>query len=181
MLNSNTNLQTQSSNALHNAIMEAGSKDRPPMASNKPLDYVVLSRLKQFYAMNKLKKMALHLAQLGRHASAAIVATTLALLLKRTELQVKATGVLGCENWGCRVVRKGCVLCACGNGDVERAVLHLLNLELDDALSYLSNILGELKEMAVDMGSKIKRHNKAFNPLDNDVEELTIRVKGVNQ
>ncbi|GKE44374.1 hypothetical protein Tco_1471658, partial [Tanacetum coccineum] len=26
-----TNLQTQSSNALHNAIMEAGSKDRPPM------------------------------------------------------------------------------------------------------------------------------------------------------
>ncbi|GJT74662.1 retrovirus-related pol polyprotein from transposon TNT 1-94 [Tanacetum coccineum] len=31
MLNSNTNLQTQSSNALHNAIMEAGCKDRPPM------------------------------------------------------------------------------------------------------------------------------------------------------
>ncbi|GKD33368.1 hypothetical protein Tco_1248877 [Tanacetum coccineum] len=29
MLNSNTNLQTQSSNALHNAIMEAGSKVRP--------------------------------------------------------------------------------------------------------------------------------------------------------
>ncbi|GJZ38672.1 hypothetical protein Tco_0585235 [Tanacetum coccineum] len=31
MSNSNTNLQTQSSNALHNAIMEAGSKDCPPM------------------------------------------------------------------------------------------------------------------------------------------------------
>ncbi|GKC08736.1 hypothetical protein Tco_1000346, partial [Tanacetum coccineum] len=31
MSNSNTNLKTQSSNALHNAIMEAGSKDRPPM------------------------------------------------------------------------------------------------------------------------------------------------------
>ncbi|GJY81735.1 gag-pol polyprotein [Tanacetum coccineum] len=31
MSNSNTNLQTQSSNALYNAIMEAGSKDRPPM------------------------------------------------------------------------------------------------------------------------------------------------------
>ncbi|GJX87200.1 retrovirus-related pol polyprotein from transposon TNT 1-94 [Tanacetum coccineum] len=28
---SNTNLQTQTSNALHNAIMEAGGKDRPPM------------------------------------------------------------------------------------------------------------------------------------------------------
>ncbi|GKE02066.1 hypothetical protein Tco_1390049 [Tanacetum coccineum] len=31
MLNTNTNLQTQTSNALHNAIMEAGSKDHPPM------------------------------------------------------------------------------------------------------------------------------------------------------
>ncbi|GJR06395.1 hypothetical protein Tco_0529379 [Tanacetum coccineum] len=31
MSNSNTNLQTQSSNALHNVIMEAGSKDRPPI------------------------------------------------------------------------------------------------------------------------------------------------------
>nr|GEV36545.1 hypothetical protein [Tanacetum cinerariifolium] len=31
MSNTNNNLQTQTSNALHNAIMEAGSKDRPPM------------------------------------------------------------------------------------------------------------------------------------------------------
>ncbi|GJW21275.1 hypothetical protein Tco_0031897 [Tanacetum coccineum] len=31
MSNTNTNLQTQTSNALHNAIMEAGGKDRPPM------------------------------------------------------------------------------------------------------------------------------------------------------
>ncbi|GKB11269.1 hypothetical protein Tco_0845192 [Tanacetum coccineum] len=31
MSNTNTNLQTQSSNALHNGIMEAGGKDRPPM------------------------------------------------------------------------------------------------------------------------------------------------------
>nr|GEX53660.1 hypothetical protein [Tanacetum cinerariifolium] len=31
MLNSNNNLQTQTSNALYNAIMEAGGKDRPPM------------------------------------------------------------------------------------------------------------------------------------------------------
>ncbi|GJY41610.1 retrovirus-related pol polyprotein from transposon TNT 1-94 [Tanacetum coccineum] len=31
MSNSNINLQTQSSNALHNAIMEAGNKDRPPI------------------------------------------------------------------------------------------------------------------------------------------------------
>ncbi|GJZ61083.1 SNAP25 homologous protein SNAP33-like protein [Tanacetum coccineum] len=51
----------------------------------------------------------------------------------------------------------------------------------DDALSDLSDILGELKEMAVDMGSEIERHNKALNPLDDDVEELTTRVKGANQ
>ncbi|GKD14524.1 hypothetical protein Tco_1198931 [Tanacetum coccineum] len=31
MSNNNTNLQTQTSNALYNAIMEAGGKDRPPM------------------------------------------------------------------------------------------------------------------------------------------------------
>ncbi|GJZ15033.1 hypothetical protein Tco_0550710 [Tanacetum coccineum] len=31
MLNTNTNLETQTSNALHNAIMEAGGKDHPPM------------------------------------------------------------------------------------------------------------------------------------------------------
>ncbi|GKD96877.1 hypothetical protein Tco_1380774 [Tanacetum coccineum] len=31
MSNTNKNLQTQTSNAIHNAIMEAGDKDRPPM------------------------------------------------------------------------------------------------------------------------------------------------------
>ncbi|GJU02072.1 retrovirus-related pol polyprotein from transposon TNT 1-94 [Tanacetum coccineum] len=41
MSNSNTNLQTQSSNALHNAIMEAGSKDRPPMLA--PGNYITIS------------------------------------------------------------------------------------------------------------------------------------------
>ncbi|GJT85356.1 hypothetical protein Tco_1067073 [Tanacetum coccineum] len=37
MSNTNNNLQTQSSNALHNAIMEAGSKDRPPMLAPVPV------------------------------------------------------------------------------------------------------------------------------------------------
>ncbi|GJY91130.1 retrovirus-related pol polyprotein from transposon TNT 1-94 [Tanacetum coccineum] len=37
MSNSNINLQTQSLNALHNAIMEAGSKDRPPMLAPVPV------------------------------------------------------------------------------------------------------------------------------------------------
>ncbi|GKC65412.1 hypothetical protein Tco_1098010 [Tanacetum coccineum] len=38
MSNTNTNLQTQTSNALHNAIMEAGGKDHPPMLA--PGNYV---------------------------------------------------------------------------------------------------------------------------------------------
>nr|GEW66693.1 SNAP25 homologous protein SNAP33-like [Tanacetum cinerariifolium] len=69
---------------------------------------------------------------------------------------------------------------------IQRLVFQLYShnflfvIALLDFLSYLSNIIGELKEIAVDMGSKIERHIKAFNPLDDDVEELTIRVKGVN-
>ncbi|GJV64389.1 hypothetical protein Tco_1475217 [Tanacetum coccineum] len=47
MLSSNTNLQTQSLNALHNAIMEAGSKDHPPMLA--PSNYVQWkSRIKRY-------------------------------------------------------------------------------------------------------------------------------------
>ncbi|GKA76950.1 hypothetical protein Tco_0783411 [Tanacetum coccineum] len=47
MSNSNTNLQTQTSNALHNAIMEAGAKDRPPMLA--PSNYVQWkSRIKRY-------------------------------------------------------------------------------------------------------------------------------------
>nr|GEV14452.1 hypothetical protein [Tanacetum cinerariifolium] len=38
MSNTNNNLKTQTSNTLHNAIMEAGSKDRPPMLA--PGNYV---------------------------------------------------------------------------------------------------------------------------------------------
>ncbi|XP_076903458.1 SNAP25 homologous protein SNAP33-like [Bidens hawaiensis] len=51
----------------------------------------------------------------------------------------------------------------------------------DDGLSDLSDILGELKEMAVDMGSEIERQNKALNPLQDDVDEINFRVKGANQ
>nr|GFB17158.1 hypothetical protein [Tanacetum cinerariifolium] len=38
MSNINNTMQTQTSNALHNAIMEAGGKDRPPMLA--PGNYV---------------------------------------------------------------------------------------------------------------------------------------------
>ncbi|KAH6820650.1 soluble N-ethylmaleimide-sensitive factor adaptor protein 33 [Perilla frutescens var. hirtella] len=51
----------------------------------------------------------------------------------------------------------------------------------DDALSDLSNILGELKDMAIDMGSEIDRQNKAMDHVQDDVEELSFRVKGANQ
>nr|GEU74374.1 hypothetical protein [Tanacetum cinerariifolium] len=47
MLNTNNNLQTQTSNDLHNAIMEAGGKDRPPMLA--PGNYVQWkSRIKRY-------------------------------------------------------------------------------------------------------------------------------------
>ncbi|GJZ84008.1 hypothetical protein Tco_0649181 [Tanacetum coccineum] len=47
MSNTNNNLQTQTSNALHNAIMEACGKDRPPMLA--PGNYVQWkSRIKRY-------------------------------------------------------------------------------------------------------------------------------------
>ncbi|GJX07828.1 integrase, catalytic region, zinc finger, CCHC-type containing protein [Tanacetum coccineum] len=47
MSNTNTNLQTQTSNALYNAIMEAGGKDHPPMLA--PGNYVQWkSRIKTY-------------------------------------------------------------------------------------------------------------------------------------
>ncbi|KAK1267834.1 hypothetical protein QJS04_geneDACA005185 [Acorus gramineus] len=49
----------------------------------------------------------------------------------------------------------------------------------DDALSDLSNLVGELKSMAVDMGSEIGRQNTALDHFYNDVEEIDHRVKGV--
>ncbi|GJZ12894.1 integrase, catalytic region, zinc finger, CCHC-type containing protein [Tanacetum coccineum] len=52
MSNSNTNLQTQSSNALHNAIMEAGSKDRPPMLAPGSSETTKEEGLKQGESIN---------------------------------------------------------------------------------------------------------------------------------
>ncbi|KAL5726014.1 SNAP25-associated protein [Ranunculus cassubicifolius] len=51
----------------------------------------------------------------------------------------------------------------------------------DDGLDDISNILGDLKNMAVDMGSELERQNKALEHLDNDIDELNNRVKGANQ
>nr|GEY14116.1 hypothetical protein [Tanacetum cinerariifolium] len=47
MSNINNNMQTQTSNSLHNAIMESGSKDRPPMLA--PRNYIQWkSRIKRY-------------------------------------------------------------------------------------------------------------------------------------
>ncbi|KAL3528446.1 hypothetical protein ACH5RR_007768 [Cinchona calisaya] len=51
----------------------------------------------------------------------------------------------------------------------------------DDALSDLSNIVGELKAMAIDMGSEIEWQNKSLDHVQVDVEELNFRVRGANQ
>ncbi|KAL6645098.1 hypothetical protein ACP70R_016706 [Stipagrostis hirtigluma subsp. patula] len=51
----------------------------------------------------------------------------------------------------------------------------------DDALSDLSNMLGQLKDMALDMGTEIERQNKALDNFSDDVDELNFRVKGANQ
>ncbi|CAN6550451.1 hypothetical protein ACFX13_011493 [Malus domestica] len=51
----------------------------------------------------------------------------------------------------------------------------------DDGLSDLSNILGDLKGMAMDMGNELDRQNKAIDNLSDDIDEVNSRVKGANQ
>ncbi|KAL3654289.1 putative SNAP25 protein snap30 [Castilleja foliolosa] len=51
----------------------------------------------------------------------------------------------------------------------------------DDGLSDLSDILGDLKGMALGMGSELNKQNKALDHLQDDVDELNSRVKGANQ
>ncbi|PHT46272.1 SNAP25 -like proteinous protein SNAP33 [Capsicum baccatum] len=50
----------------------------------------------------------------------------------------------------------------------------------DDGLEDLSILLGELKNMAVDMGSEVERHKEALDHVEDDVDELGSRVKGAN-
>ncbi|CAI0431629.1 unnamed protein product [Linum tenue] len=55
------------------------------------------------------------------------------------------------------------------------------NAKQDDGLTDLSNLLGELKDMAVDMGTEIEKQTKALDHYQDDVDVLDIRVKGANQ
>nr|GEW66824.1 hypothetical protein [Tanacetum cinerariifolium] len=58
MSNTNNNLQTQTSNALHNAIMEAGGKDRPPMVASG--NYVQWKSQIKRYIDTKPKNKLIH-------------------------------------------------------------------------------------------------------------------------
>ncbi|KAG1366798.1 SNAP25-like protein SNAP33 [Cocos nucifera] len=51
----------------------------------------------------------------------------------------------------------------------------------DDSLSDLSDVLGQLKDIALDMGTELEGQNKALDGLHDDVEELNHRIKGANQ
>ncbi|KAM3703512.1 hypothetical protein ACB098_04G100300 [Castanea mollissima] len=51
----------------------------------------------------------------------------------------------------------------------------------DDALSDISSILGELKDMAIDMGSEIERQNKSLDHFYDDVDVVDMRVKDANR
>ncbi|KAF2576647.1 hypothetical protein F2Q70_00006474 [Brassica cretica] len=51
----------------------------------------------------------------------------------------------------------------------------------DDGLADLSDLLGELKNMAIDMGTEIERQNNGLDHLQDDVDELNFRVKQSNQ
>ncbi|GAA0156197.1 hypothetical protein Leryth_001574 [Lithospermum erythrorhizon] len=59
--------------------------------------------------------------------------------------------------------------------------IELEKAKQDDALSDLSNLLGELKFMATDMGSELDRQNKSLEHVSEDVDELNTRVKGANR
>nr|GEX11540.1 hypothetical protein [Tanacetum cinerariifolium] len=58
MSNTNNTMQTQTSNALHNAIMEAGSKDRPPMLA--PGNYVQWKSIIKKYIDTKPNHELIH-------------------------------------------------------------------------------------------------------------------------
>ncbi|KAG2241364.1 hypothetical protein Bca52824_096652 [Brassica carinata] len=51
----------------------------------------------------------------------------------------------------------------------------------DDGLADLSDLLGELKNMAIAMGTEIERQNNGLDHLQDDVDELNFRVKQSNQ
>lgn len=66
-----------------------------------------------------------------------------------------------------------------GTGNTK-ACVEIEKVKQDDCLSDLSNILDQLKDMAIDMGQEIGRQNKAVDHLSDDVSELGHRIKEAN-
>lgn len=66
-----------------------------------------------------------------------------------------------------------------GTGNTN-ACVEIEKVKQDDCLSDLSNILDQLKDMAIDMGQEIGRQNKAVDHLSDDVSELGHRIKEAN-
>jgi len=53
--------------------------------------------------------------------------------------------------------------------------------EMDDNLGAVSNILGDLKNMAQDMGEEINKQNKQADRIKGKTEAVDIRIKGANK
>uniref|UniRef100_A0A7N0T1K5 t-SNARE coiled-coil homology domain-containing protein n=1 Tax=Kalanchoe fedtschenkoi TaxID=63787 RepID=A0A7N0T1K5_KALFE len=51
----------------------------------------------------------------------------------------------------------------------------------DDGLSDLSDLLGDLKNMAIDMGNELERQKDALDPMEKDIDELNDRVNQANR
>ncbi|KAG6553198.1 hypothetical protein Mapa_005258 [Marchantia paleacea] len=61
-----------------------------------------------------------------------------------------------------------------------QAQLEMEREKQDDALTDLSNVLGQLKNMTLDMGNEIERQNGDLDRMSDDVNELNSRVRGAN-
>ncbi|KAL2613164.1 hypothetical protein R1flu_024856 [Riccia fluitans] len=62
-----------------------------------------------------------------------------------------------------------------------QAQLEMERQKQDDALEDLSGVLGQLKNMSLDMGNEIQKQNQSLDRLGEDINEVNNRVKGANQ
>ncbi|KAL3679917.1 hypothetical protein R1sor_022873 [Riccia sorocarpa] len=62
-----------------------------------------------------------------------------------------------------------------------QAQLEMERQKQDDALDDLSGVLGQLKNMALDMGNEVQKQNQSLDVFGEDVNEVNNRVKGANQ
>nr|GEU92752.1 hypothetical protein [Tanacetum cinerariifolium] len=89
MSNTNNNMQTQTSNTLHNAIMEAGSKDRPPMLAPEWQRFVTLVKQSQelktvlYHKLYDILKQHQHEVNEIRAKKIALIANPLALVAQQ--------------------------------------------------------------------------------------------------